>query len=52
MTGRYADLGVMAILVPFVEEVETADEAINSFYYAPFGNRSWGGDFRFGQKTL
>ncbi len=51
MTGRYADLGVMAILVPFVEEVETADEAINSFYYAPFGNRSWGGDFRFGQKT-
>lgn len=50
MTGRYADLGVLAILVPFVEEAETADEAINSFYYAPFGNRSWGGDYRYGQK--
>jgi 4-hydroxy-2-oxoheptanedioate aldolase len=50
MTGRYADLGVLAIMVPLVEEVETADEAINNFYYPPLGNRSWGGEFRFGEK--
>ena len=50
MTGRYADLGVLAVMVPLVEEVETADEAINNFYYPPLGNRSWGGEFRFGEK--
>ena len=50
MTGPFADLGVLAIMVPLVEEVETADEAINHFYYPPLGIRSWGGDFRFGQK--
>ena len=50
MTGRYADLGVLAIMVPLVEEVETANEAINNFYYPPLGNRSWGGEFRFGEK--
>ena len=43
MTGRFLDLGVLAILVPLVEEVETADEALNNFYYPPLGNRSWGG---------
>jgi 2-keto-3-deoxy-L-rhamnonate aldolase RhmA len=50
LTGRYADLGVLAVMVPLVEEVETADEAINNFYYPPLGNRSWGGEFRFGEK--
>ena len=50
MTGRFLDLGVLAILVPIVEEIETADEAINNFYYPPLGNRSWGGQFRFGEK--
>ena len=50
MTGRYADLGVLAVMVPLVEEVETADEAINNFYYPPLGNRSWGGEFRYGEK--
>src|SRR5688572_8463862 len=50
MTGRYADLGVLAVMVPLVEEVETADEAINNFYYPPLGNRSWGGEFRFREK--
>jgi 2-keto-3-deoxy-L-rhamnonate aldolase RhmA len=50
MTGRYADLGVLAILVPLVEDVETADAAIQNFYYPPLGNRSWGGEFRFGEK--
>ena len=49
MTGRFADLGVLAILVPIVEELETADEAINNFYYPPLGDRSWGGEFRFGE---
>ena len=50
MTGRYADLGVLAVMVPLVEDVETANEAINNFYYPPLGNRSWGGEFRFGEK--
>jgi len=50
MTGRYADLGVLAIMVPLVEDVETANDAINNFYYPPLGNRSWGGEFRFGEK--
>jgi 2-keto-3-deoxy-L-rhamnonate aldolase RhmA len=25
-------------MVPLVEDVETADEAINNFYYPPLGN--------------
>ena len=50
MTGRYADLGVLAILVPIVEEVEQADEAINNFYYPPLGSRSWGGQYRYGEE--
>jgi 2-keto-3-deoxy-L-rhamnonate aldolase RhmA len=50
MTGRFADLGVLAIMVPLVEGVETADDAINSFYYPPQGNRSWGGEVGFGKK--
>lgn len=50
LTGRYADLGVLAVMVPLVEDVETANEAINNFYYPPVGNRSWGGEFRFGEK--
>jgi 2-keto-3-deoxy-L-rhamnonate aldolase RhmA len=50
LTGRYADLGVLAVMVPLVEDVETANEAINNFYYPPLGNRSWGGEFRFGEK--
>jgi 2-keto-3-deoxy-L-rhamnonate aldolase RhmA len=50
LTGRYADLGVLAVMVPLVEDVETANEAIDNFYYPPLGNRSWGGEFRFGEK--
>lgn len=49
MTGRYADLGVLAVMVPIVEEVETAEEAINNFYYPPLGSRSWGGVSRYGE---
>ena len=47
LTGRYADLGVLAVMVPLVEDVETVNEAIDNFYYPPLGNRSWGGEFRF-----
>lgn len=50
LVGRYADLGVLAVMVPLVEEVATVDEAINNFYYPPIGNRSWGGEFRFREK--
>jgi 2-keto-3-deoxy-L-rhamnonate aldolase RhmA len=50
LTGRFADLGVLSIMVPLVKEVETAREAIDNFYYPPLGNRSWGGEFRYGEK--
>ena len=50
LTGRFADLGVLAIMVPLVEDVATADDAIHNFYYPPLGNRSWGGEFRFAEK--
>jgi 2-keto-3-deoxy-L-rhamnonate aldolase RhmA len=50
LSGRFADLGVLSIMVPLVEDVATADDAIQNFYYPPLGNRSWGGEFRFGEK--
>jgi len=50
MTGRFADFGVLAILVPLVEDEETANDAINNFYFPPLGNRSWGGEFRYAEK--
>ena len=50
LTGRFADLGVLAVMVPLVEDVATANEAIENFYYPPLGNRSWGGEFRFREK--
>ena len=50
MSGRFADLGILAVTIPVVEEVETMDDAINNFYYPPLGNRSWGGQWRFGEK--
>ena len=50
LTGRYADLGVLAVMVPLVEDEETANQAINNFYYPPLGTRSWGGEFRYGEK--
>ena len=50
LTGRFADLGVLAVMVPLVEDVETANEAIDNFYYPPLGNRSWGGEFRYREK--
>lgn len=50
LTGRFADLGVLAVMVPLVEDVATTNEAIDNFYYPPLGNRSWGGEFRFREK--
>ena len=50
LAGRYADLGVLAVFIPLVEEVATVDEAIKEFYYPPLGRRSWGGEFRYKEK--
>jgi 2-keto-3-deoxy-L-rhamnonate aldolase RhmA len=50
LAGRYADLGVLAVMIPLVEEVETVNDALDNFYYPPLGNRSWGGEFRFREK--
>lgn len=46
--GNFLDLGPAAIEVPQVETEETAQEAIDYFYYAQFGKRSWGGAARYG----
>ena len=42
LIGNLLDLGPLAIVVPQVETVETVDEAIDAFYYAQMGKRSWG----------
>ena len=49
MTGRFADLGAQAVLVPFVEEEDQANDAIDNFYYPPLGNRSYAPASRFGE---
>ena len=46
LIGTHLDLGPSGIEVPQVELVETADEAIESFYYPPMGGRSFGGRSR------
>ena len=43
LIGNILDLGPAGIEVPQVESVETAREAVDNFYYAPEGVRSWGG---------
>ena len=48
LVGRYLDLGLSALLVPEVVEVETVDEAIAFAYYPQQGRRSWGGPARRG----
>ena len=47
--GRYADLGVLSMYVPQIEEVETVTDALNNFYFPPLGNRSWGGNLMVAQ---
>lgn len=49
MTGRFADLGAQAVLVPIVEEEDQANDAIDNFYYPPLGNRSYAPASRFGE---
>lgn len=46
LIGRYLDLGLTSIMVPEVEKVATAAEAIAYAYYPPIGQRSWGGAAR------
>jgi 2-keto-3-deoxy-L-rhamnonate aldolase RhmA len=43
LLGNYADLGPLSIMVPLVEDEQTAQDAVDAFYYPPFGKRSWGG---------
>lgn len=43
LIGHYLDLGLFGIKVPEVKDVATVIEAINTFYFPPFGQRSWGG---------
>lgn len=46
LIGNVLDLGPAGIEVPQVETVETVREAVDNFYYAPDGVRSWGGVHR------
>lgn len=43
LLGNFLDLGPLSIKVPTVEDEATVREAIESFYFPPFGKRSWGG---------
>jgi 4-hydroxy-2-oxoheptanedioate aldolase len=40
---RFLDRGVLGIVAPHVESVDDAREAIDATYFAPLGNRSFGG---------
>ena len=42
LAGRYADFGALGVLVPMVESVVEVEAAIEAFYYAPVGKRSFG----------
>ncbi len=46
--GNWLDLGPTCIEVPQTELESTAQEAVDYFYYRPFGKRSWGGATRVG----
>ena len=46
--GNWLDLGPSMIEVPQTETETTAQEAVDYFYYRPFGKRSWGGQTRVG----
>jgi 4-hydroxy-2-oxoheptanedioate aldolase len=43
LIGHYLDLGLFGVKVPEVKKVETVVEAVNAFYFPPYGQRSWGG---------
>jgi 4-hydroxy-2-oxoheptanedioate aldolase len=40
---RFLDRGVMGIVAPHIESVADAEEAIEATYFAPLGDRSFGG---------
>ena len=46
--GNFLDLGPSIIEVPQTETEHTAQEAVDYFYYSPFGKRSAGGQTRVG----
>ena len=46
--GNWLDLGPSIIEVPQTETEHSAQEAVDYFYYRPFGKRSWGGQTRVG----
>ena len=48
LIGNLLDLGPLGGEVPQTETEETAQEAIDYFYYPQKGKRSWGGTARFG----
>lgn len=48
LIGNYLDLGPCGVEVPQTETDETAEEAVNAFYYPPDGIRSYGGRHRRG----
>ena len=48
LIGNCLDLGPMSIKIPQVETVEDVQTAVDSFYFPPFGKRSWGGRVGFG----
>ena len=50
LAGRYCDFGLSSIVIPEVMEESTVTEAIEYFYYGPFGRRSWGGRARAGMR--
>jgi 2-keto-3-deoxy-L-rhamnonate aldolase RhmA len=48
LVGNLLDLGPALIEVPQTETLETAQEAVDYFYFPQFGKRSWGGAARYG----
>ena len=48
LVGNILDLGPSGIEVPQTETAETAQEALDYFYYPQVGGRSWGGAARYG----
>ena len=48
LIGNLLDLGPLGVEVPQTETEETAQEAVDYFYYPQQGKRSWGGVSRFG----
>ena len=51
LIGHYLDLGLFGVKVPEVKEVATVVEAVNAFYFPPFGQRSWGGWVGYGVQS-